>query len=319
MSLGHGACHGSHDGGSGHGSGVRDSAERRRENSRSLRLAVAITFVFVVVEIVGGLLSGSLALIADAGHMVSDLAALCLALFAIHIAERQATIHKTYGYVRTEILAALANGIALLLVCIYVISEAVGRLAHPPEVKTELMLGVAVLGLLANLASAFVLFRGREDSLNMRGAFLHVVGDTLGSVGAIAAALSMKFYGWAWADSVAAIVIALLILFSAWELLRESVEVLMESTPRHVDLPKLGEAIRAIEGVLDIHDLHVWTLTSGYCAMSAHVDMVHEADPAKVLPALEKLAQEDFGISHTTFQLEQAPALLQIDTDPQRP
>jgi cobalt-zinc-cadmium efflux system protein len=317
MSLEHGICRG--DGAGSHDDGARaaHATERRRNNARSLKLAVAITFVFVVVELIGGLISGSLALVADAGHMVSDLAALLLALFALHIAERQATVHKTYGYVRTEILAALANGVALLLVCIYVISEAVGRLLDPPEVQTELMLGVAVLGLLANLAAAFVLFRGRGDSLNMRGAFLHVVGDTLGSVGAIVAALVMSLFGWDWADGVAAIAIAGLILISAWGLLRESVEILMESTPKHVDLPELGAAIRKVDGVVDIHDLHVWTLTSGYFALSAHVDVRSDSNVSQVLKALEQLAQEAFNISHTTFQLEPAAPLLQIESHPE--
>ncbi len=317
MTWGHGTCHG--DGTQHHDRGgtSEQGTERRRKNASSLRLAIAITFVFVVVELIGGLISGSLALVADAGHMVSDLAALLLALFALNIAERQATVHKTYGYVRTEILAALANGVALLLVCIYVISEAVGRLLNPPDVQTELMLGVAVLGLLANLAAAFVLFRGRDDSLNMRGAFLHVVGDTLGSVGAIVAALVMNLFGWNWADGVAAIAIAGLILISAWGLLRESVEVLMEGTPKHIDLPELGAAIKKVDGVVDIHDLHAWTLTSGYYALSAHVDIRSDSNGSQVLAALEQLAQEAFGISHTTFQLEPAEPLLQIQSHPE--
>ncbi len=306
MTVGNTPCSGNAEAGPGSSGAGGHAHDRRKRNRKSLRIAVLITFVFVVIEIIGGLLSGSLALIADAGHMVSDLAALLLALFALHIAERQATVQKTYGYVRTEILAALLNGLALLLVCMYVISEAIGRLTDPPEVQTELMLGVAVLGLLANLASAAVLFRGRDDSLNMRGAFLHVVGDTLGSVGAIVAALVMRFYGWDWADAIAAIAIAVLILVSAWELLRESVEILMESTPRHVDLHELELAIKNVDGVLDIHDLHAWTLTSGYFALSAHVEVRKEASRSQILCALKQLAREDFDISHTTFQLDQA-------------
>jgi cobalt-zinc-cadmium efflux system protein len=285
----------------------------RQQDRRALRIALSITVVFLIVEVVGGWLSGSLALLADAGHLATDFAALALALFALRLADRPPTAAKTFGYQRTEILAALTNGVVLVLVSVYVVVEALGRLADPSPVRGQLMLGVAVAGLAANLAAAAVLFRGRTHSLNLRGAFLHVVGDTLGSIGAILAALAIQFGGWVIVDPLVAIGIAGLILVSAWTLVRESVDVLMEATPRHVDLAALDRAIRSAPGVLDVHDLHVWTLTSGYHAMSAHVDVAEGVDGHAVLHTLSDLASRRFDIAHTTFQLEPAQPLLKIE------
>lgn len=272
-----------------------------------------VTVVFLVVEIVGGWLAGSLALLADAGHMGTDFAALALALFALHMAERPPTPEKTFGYRRTEILAALINGVVLVVVSLYVVVEAVGRLSQPPHVEADLMLAVATAGLVANAVVAALLFRGRSHSLNLRGAFLHVVGDVLGSLGAIFAALAMRLGGWMAADSVVAMGIAVLILFSAWRLVRESVDVLMEATPGHVDWNALDEAIRSVPGVVDVHDLHVWTVTSGYHALSAHVDVAEAVDSHAVLHQLSHLAAQRFGIEHTTFQLEPRAPLLKIE------
>jgi len=276
----------------------------RGANRLALLRAIAITAIFFVIEVIGGLLSGSLALLADAGHMASDLAALLFAYFALRIAERKATPEKSYGYVRTEILAALANGTVLVLVSLYVMAEAVGRFGHPPEVRSGLMLWVAVAGVLANMASAAVLFGSRKHNLNIRGAFLHVLGDTLGSIGAITAAVLMQTYGWVRADAVVAFAIAGLILLSAWRLLRESVDILMESTPRHVDLALLQRMICDVPGVTRIEDLHVWTLTSGFDAMSAHVVVSEGANGPETLQQLTRLMRDSFEISHTTFQLE---------------
>ena len=285
---------------------------REKRDRRGLRIAVAITSVFLIVEIIGGLLSGSLALLADAGHMATDAAALLLALFAMRIAERAPTLAKTYGYQRTEILAALANGVGLVLIALYVSYEAVLRIAEPREVEGGLMLAVAVVGLAANLVCAWVLHAGRKSSLNLQVAFLHVLGDALGSLGAIVAAVLIRVYGWTLADSLVAIGIAVLILFAAWQLVRESVDVLMESVPRHVDMADFERAIRDVPGVVDVHDLHVWTLTSGYHAMSAHVDVREGADGKILLHALAQLAKQRFSIEHTTFQLEPHPPLLTI-------
>jgi len=263
--------------------------------------------------VVGGIASGSLALLADAGHLATDLVSLALALFALHLAEREPTASKTFGYRRTEILAALANGTALGVVAVFIALEAVGRLGSPPDVRSGLMLAVAAAGLVANLYAGALLFRGREHSLNLRGAFLHVLSDALGSLGAIAAGLAIQLFGWRLADPIVALAISALILLSAWRLVRESVDVLMEATPGHVELGELERAIRGVAGVLGVHDLHVWTLTSGYHAMSAHVDVRADVDAHAVLHTLSDLAKRRFDIEHTTFQLEEQPALLTIE------
>jgi cobalt-zinc-cadmium efflux system protein len=286
----------------------------RAGDRRALCVALAITLVFLALEVAGGLLAGSLALLADAAHMATDAAGLGLALFAMQLAERAPTASKTFGHRRAEVLAALANGVVLGAVSIQVVIEAVARIGAPPRVEGGLMLAVGAAGLAANLAAALVLARGRAHGLNMRGAFLHVVGDALGSVGAIAAAGAILAFGWAWADPAVAIAIAGLIGISAWRLVRESLDVLMEGTPAHVDLDALVSAMREVSGVVDVHDLHVWTLTSGYHAASAHVDVRAGSDAHAVLHQLSDLAERRFAIEHTTFQLEERAALLQIES-----
>ena len=252
-------------------------------------------------------------MLADAAHMATDAAALALALFAMRIARRAPTAAKSFGHRRAEILAALANGVVLGAVSVQVVVEAVGRIGSPADVDGGVLLGVATAGLAANVAAALVLARGRAHGLNMRGAFLHVVGDALGSVGAIAAGAAVVAFGWHWADPAVAVAIALLIGVSAWRLVRESLDILMEGTPAHVEIEALVTAIRGVPGVLDVHDLHVWTLTSGYHAASAHVDVRSDADSHAVLHQLADLAERRFGISHTTFQLEPRAPLLQIE------
>jgi len=279
-------------------------AARRERDRRALRLAIAITGAFLAVEVVGGLLTGSLALLADAGHMATDLAGLSLALFALHLAGRQATPEKTYGWRRTEILAALGNGVLLAVMALWIAIEAVQRFAAPPEIAARPMLAIATAGLAANLLSALALRASSHGSLNVRAAFLHVLTDALGSVGAIAAALAIELFDWRLADPLVAVAIAILVLSSAWRLVKASVDVLMEATPEHVDMAALARAMRAVPGVLDVHDLHVWTLTSGFHAMTAHVDVGAGADGNAVLHALAELARHEFEIDHTTFQLE---------------
>jgi cobalt-zinc-cadmium efflux system protein len=285
----------------------------RTEDRRALRIALAITLTFLFVEGIGGFLSGSLALLADAGHMATDALGLGLALFAARLAAREPTLGRSFGHRRAEVLAALGNGVLLGAVALQVATEAIGRLGSPRPVAGPLMLGIAAAGLVANLVSATVLARVGSHGLNVRAALLHVLGDALGSVGAILAAVAILWLGWLWADPVVAIAIALLILFSAVRLVRESLDVLMEGTPPHVDVDALLAAIRAVPGVLAVHDLHVWTLTSGYHALSAHVDVAPDADLHAVLHILSDLAQQRFAIAHTTFQLEHAEPLLQID------
>jgi cobalt-zinc-cadmium efflux system protein len=279
----------------------------RAADRRALGIALGITLVFLAVEIAGGLVARSLALLADAGHMATDAASLALALFAARLASRDPTAERSFGLLRAEILAALANGIVLGVVSVFVVIEAVRRLGEPAAVRGGLMLGVAIAGLVANLAAALVLARGRERSLNVRSAFLHVAGDAIGFLGTIAAAAAIVAYGWTWTDPAAAIAIALLILVSAW------LDVLMEGTPAHVDVAELLAAIRGVPGVADVHDLHVWTLTSEYHALSAHIDVHPEADAHAVLARLQDLAARRFDVSHTTFQLEPRAPLLQIE------
>jgi cobalt-zinc-cadmium efflux system protein len=270
---------------------------------KRLTLALVLAAVYMLAEVVGGILSNSLALLADAGHMLTDVAALGLSLFAIWAAQRPATPKRTYGYHRMEILAALANGATLVAMAALIFAEAYRRWSNPPEVKGGLMLAVACGGLAVNLASLWILRGGRKESLNVRGAFLHVVTDTLGSVQAIAAGVVISAFGWNWADPLASVLIALLVIVSAWGLLRESVQVLMEGVPGHVKLDEVAEVMAAVPGVRAVHDLHVWTITSGFVALSAHV-VVEPECPDDVLWRVRAAIHDRFGIDHSTIQVE---------------
>jgi cobalt-zinc-cadmium efflux system protein len=280
--------------------------------NRALAIALAITVVFLVVEVIGGLVTDSLALLADAGHMLTDVAALALALVASWLAQKPATPEKSFGYLRAEILAAAFNAAALIVVSLYIFWEAIQRLQDPPEIQSGLMLAVAVAGLAANGASAWVLTRGggHQHSLNTRGALLHVIGDMLGSVGAILAALIMIATGWYKADPILSAFIGALILWNAYRLLREAVDVLMESTPANVDTAALRQAMEATPGVAGVHDLHVWTVTSGLDAMSSHVEVEPDCHWEELLVSLTIAARDEFGIAHVTLQPEAT-----IDTD----
>jgi len=277
-----------------------------RVNRRPLVIALAITATFLVVEVIGGLITNSLALLADAGHMLTDVAALALALFAIWLANRPATPVRSFGFYRAEILAALVNAATLVTVSIYIFWEAFQRLGAPPEVESGPMLAVAVAGLAANAASAWVLMRGggHQHNLNTRGAFLHVIGDMLGSAGAIAAALVMLGTGWYLADPILSAGIGGLILFSSWRLLKEAVDVLLESTPKHIDPDSVRAALAATPGVRGVHDLHIWTVTSGLVAMSGHVEVDPGQDWGTTLPRLTAALRDQFGIAHATLQPE---------------
>jgi cobalt-zinc-cadmium efflux system protein len=287
--------------------------EVRSRNQRILALALAITAAFAAVEAVGGVLTGSLALLADAGHMLTDVLALALSLFAAWVAGRPSTPRKTYGYYRAEILAALLNGALLLGAAAFVAWEAIGRFSEPPDVEAGPMLVVAVAGLLANLAAGAILLRGGGESLNMRGALLHVAGDALGSVGAIGAGLVIMFTGWGQADPAASLLIVVLVLIGAWRLLREAVDVLLEGTPGHIDMAALEEAMLDVPGVSRVHDVHVWTLTSGFVAMSGHAEMDGTCDAHAVLDRLTHTLHHDFNISHVTIQPE--PAAHTVDCE----
>jgi cobalt-zinc-cadmium efflux system protein len=284
-----------------------NSGHDQRAGSRELRMALAMTATYMFAEAIGGYLTHSLALLADAGHMLSDVGSLALSLLAMRFAAKPRTPQMTYGYYRAEILAALVNGATLVVIAIFILYEAIARFQSPPEVQSIPMLAVAIVGLLLNLFSAFILSRKKDVSLNVKGAFLHVVADTLGSVGAIAAGVVMLTTGWYRADPLISVFIAMLIVYSSWRLLKESVTVLMEGTPVYIDLNELENAIKNVVGVREVHDLHVWTVTSGFEAVSAHVlveNCESMQDSERVLSAVRLLIHDRFGIDHATIQIE---------------
>ena len=267
-----------------------------------MALTLGLTATYMVAEVVGGLVSGSLALLADAGHMLSDVAALGLALFAMTVARRPPDEKRTYGYARTEILAALLNGAALLTIAGFVVYEAALRVVAPPEVDGPVAMGVAAGGLLINLGALWLLSEARHESLNTRGAWLHVLGDALGSVGALTSGALIWAYDWRWADPAASLLIAVLIAYSAYQLIKETTAVLMESAPDHVDVEALQREIEGLAIVSSIHDLHVWTIDAGTVLCSLHV--VTEASALEALPEINELLRERFGIQHATVQVE---------------
>jgi cobalt-zinc-cadmium efflux system protein len=277
---------------------------RRAGNRRALAAALVLVVSFMVVEAVAGVLAGSLALLADAAHMLGDAGALGLALFAAWIADRPSTPERSYGFRRAEILAALANGVALVAIGIWILVEALSRLREPTEPLAGWMLGVGVLGLGVNVAVAFVVGRARGGSLNLEAAFRHVLADLLGSVGVVVAALVILFTGWAEADALIGLGIGVLVIGSSWTVLRESVAVLLEATPRGISAEQVGRAMVAAEGVRQVHDLHIWTITSGFPALSAHVLVAPGADCHAIRLELERLLAERFELTHTTLQVE---------------
>ena len=272
---------------------------------RRLTIVLGLTGTYMLVEIAGGLLTGSLALVADAAHMATDVFGLGLALFAIWLAERPATAERTYGYYRTEILASLANAVILFGVSAYVLYEAWQRFQAPPEVNTLPMLVVASVGLVVNLVGAWLLREGSGESLNLQGAYLEILSDLLGSIGVIVAALVMYLTGWWYADPLVSVAIGLFMIPRTWRLLSEAIGILLEGTPSHLNVASMREAMEAVEGVVSVHDLHVWTITSGYVALSAHAHLAEGADPRKTLRELNAVLGQRFGIEHTTIQLEE--------------
>jgi cobalt-zinc-cadmium efflux system protein len=282
-----------------HKHALRGAANRRR-----LTLTLALAGGYMIAEIIGGLATNSLALLADAGHMFSDVAALGLSLFAVWVASRPPPAHHTYGYYRAEILAALANGAALVAVSFYIFGEAFERLGSRPEVKGGAMMCIALGGLGVNLAGLWILGGGRHENLNVRGAWLHVLSDALGSAGAIVAGLLIWAFDWRWSDPLASAFIALLIIYSSWRLLAESVSVLMESAPRGIDVDEVRAALLDTPGVMQVHDLHVWTITSGLDSLSAHVVAGEKESHPVLLRNLRNVLHDRFGIDHVTIQIE---------------
>ena len=286
------------------GSHPHDHRQACRGNQRRLQAVLLLTTLLIGLEGTGGILSGSLALMADAGHLLTDAAGLALALLALHFSERPANPERTYGYYRVEILAALTNAVVLTGVSLFILYEAWQRLRQPTEIRTGLMVAVAAVGLAVNLASALFLRRAAGHSLNMRAAYLEVLADALASLGVIVAAVVVRTTGWLYADPLVSALIGFAILPRTWALLREAVGVLLEGTPSDVNLAALREAIGRVPGVAGVHDLHVWTLTSGVHAMSVHAVLGGDATHQAVLAEVQQCVARGFRITHVTVQIE---------------
>ncbi len=289
--------------GAGHSHGGSAGTAAGRHKSR-LAMAFGLTFTFMLAEVIGGLWTGSLALLADAAHMLTDAGGLALALVAIRFAEKPATPQRTFGYVRMEILSALANAVVLLLLTIYILYEAYQRFLDPPPLLGGPMLAVAVVGLIVNLISMKLLTGGSSESLNVKGAYFEVLSDMLGSLGVIIAAVIVMTTGWTLADPIVGAGIGLFIVPRTWILLKQAVHILMEGTPPKVDIARLEKSLLALPGVTAVHDLHVWTLTSGLDAMSAHIVVADMAQGRETLVQASRLLAEEFGLKHTTIQIE---------------
>jgi cobalt-zinc-cadmium efflux system protein len=282
--------------------------DARDANRRRLSLVLVLAISYSVVEVLGGLWTSSLALLADAFHLLSDVAALALSLFAAWMAQRPATARRTFGHSRAEILAALANGVGLAVMAIMVSVSAMGRFSQPADVNGLGVVLFASGALVYEGISLWLLRAGAEHNLNMRGAWLHVMSDALGSLGAIAAGLAIWAYGWHWADPAASLLISALILHSAWRLVREAVDVLMETAPAHLDVDEIHTRLRGLPGVQSVHDLHVWTIGSGETSLSSHVIASSEGQADKVQRAVREMLRDRFEIVHTTIQVEESDA-----------
>ncbi|MDD5258890.1 MAG: cation diffusion facilitator family transporter [bacterium] len=280
--------------------------EERQTNKQGLIIAFIITFVIMIAEIIGGLVSNSLALLSDAGHMFTDAFALGLSLWAIKMAQKPSTHNKTFGYHRLEILAALANGLLLVLISIWIFYEAYQRFFNPPEIKSGLMLIVAFIGLIGNFIGITILQKSSQNNLNVRGALLHMLGDTLSSVGVIIGGVFIAFTGWKMIDPIVSILINGFIIHSAFQLIFESGEVLLEAVPRGLVLQEVVGEVKKVSGVRDMHDLHIWTITSGLHALSGHIliDDQQVSTGAVILQEVKEVLEHKFSITHTTLQLE---------------
>lgn len=284
------------------------------QSEKSLWIALGLTSSILVAETIGGIMTGSLALISDAAHMLTDAAALAIALAAIRIGRRPADSRRSFGYNRFEILAAAFNALMLVVVAMYILYEAWHRIGTPAEIQSTSMLWFAAVGLVANLISMKILTGGKDASLNVKGAYLEVLSDLLGSVGVIAGAIVIYFTGWAWVDSVVAVAIGMWVLPRTWVLLKSSVNILLEGVPEEVDMAQIQAALLAVPGVRSLHDLHVWAISSGKTSLTVHVVHAPDSDPAALLDALRTVLKEQFAISHVTIQCE----LVACDQDDER-
>lgn len=277
-----------------------------QRSRRPLFLAFATQLIFFVVELVGGLLTNSLALIADAGHMLSDVAALGLSLLALFYTQKPRTAQKTYGYHRLEILVALINGLVLWAMAAYILYDAYGRFSQPPVIASLPLMVIAGMGLAVNLFGVLILYPTKDQSINLRSAFLHLLADSLGSIAAIAAGLAIYLRGWYWFDPLAGGVIAVLIIIGSWQLVWEAADILMEATPKHIDPVEVRRALEGHAGVQEVHDLHIWSISSGLFALSVHVVLKDSRDRDCLTWELEDLLARRFGLDHATIQLEGA-------------
>ncbi|GIN38879.1 MULTISPECIES: cation diffusion facilitator family transporter [Heyndrickxia] len=301
--MGHHHHSGDHHG---HHHGHSHFAETREGNKKGLIIALTITAGIMLLEFFGGLVTNSLALLSDAGHMLSDTSSLILSLFAIWFAQRPASRNKTYGFYRFEILAALLNGLTLFIIAGIIVWEAYGRFFEPPTVASGSMMVIAAIGLIANLISAWSLIRKSDikNNVNLRSAYLHILGDALGSVGAIIAGALMLLFDWYIADPIISVIVALLILKSAWGVMKQSIHILMEGTPITIDQSEVESYLKQINGVINVHDLHIWTITSGLDSLSCHLLVEEHADTQEILQRAIDLIKDKFQIEHTTIQIE---------------
>ncbi|MBD8388592.1 cation diffusion facilitator family transporter [Dysgonomonas sp. BGC7] len=285
---------------------------KHNANKKALSISFVLIAGFMFVEFIGGYLTNSLALISDAGHMLSDAVALGLSLSALIFGAKAATSSKTYGYKRFEILAALLNGIVLVLLSIFIFKEAIDRLSSPPQVIGQGMMIISTIGLIINIIVAYILHSkgSTEDNLNVKSAFLHVIGDLLGSVGAIIAAILIMLFGWYIADPIASMIVSVLVLYSGWNVLKDSVNILMEAKPSNIDTQDVINLLRSIDDVESVHDLHIWMITSDFAVMTVHLKVKKEANRDQILEKAKQYITEKFGIQHVTIQIEGEDACL---------
>ncbi|MCM2676975.1 cation diffusion facilitator family transporter [Shouchella plakortidis] len=283
-----------------------DHSHSHTSNKKALFISFILITTFMIVEVIGGFWTNSLALLSDAGHMLSDAAALGLSLLAFKIGESSANSNKTFGYRRFEILAAFLNGVTLIAISLYIFWEAANRFVEPPEVASGGMLVIATLGLFINILVAWILMRGGDtkNNLNMRSAFLHVLGDLLGSVGAIAAGLLILFFNWYLADPIASVLVAILVLISGWRVTKDAFHVLMEGKPASVDIVKVKHELLSLEGVKDVHDLHVWSITSDFLSFSCHLVVSDPINRDQLLQEASYILESNHGLKHVTIQIE---------------